>query len=204
MPCRHRYYLQNVNRVGMLIVTFIEPILSKMKYRKEIAVGVASGLVASWIKSLVEPPLQEIGEKYYPPTARQSALYGADVKNHPEKMPPAILADDLYNISTKKELSENQKIKSLKVIHYTFGALIGIGYSLAAKKNKKVTTGDGVIAGAAIWGLTHGSTLPAMGLQGPVKKMPKSWWVWELGSHLIFGATLETSRRLLSRCEKKE
>lgn len=177
-----------------------------MKYGKEIAVGIASGLFASWIKSLVEPPLQEVGEKYFPPSNIETSLYGADVNNHPEKMPPAVLADDVYNFVTKKELTDKQKIRSLKVIHYVFGAIIGVGYAIAAKKTKKVTVAEGTVAGAAIWGLTHGSSLPGMGLQGPVKKMPNSWWVWEFGSHLIFGGALEASRSLLDKsrpCENK-
>ncbi|MFT4203795.1 MAG: DUF1440 domain-containing protein [Chitinophagaceae bacterium] len=168
-----------------------------MKYGKEIAVGIAGGLFASWVKALVEPPLQEAGEKYFPPSNIEIAQYGADVSNHPEKMPPAVMADDVYNFFTKKELSDRQKVRSLKAIHYVFGALVGVGYVIAAKKSKKVTVGEGVAAGAAVWCVTHGSTLPALGLQGPVKKMPKSWYLWELGSHLIFGGALEASRKLL-------
>lgn len=169
-----------------------------MKYGKEIAVGIASGLFASWIKSLVEPPLQEAGEQYFPPSNIEKSQYGADVNAHPEKMPPAVMADDVYNFVTKKELTDQQKIKAMKVLHYVFGALVGIGYAVAAKKSKKVTMGEGVAAGATLWSVTHGSVLPGIGLQGPVKKMPKSWFVWELGSHLIFGGALEASRSLLS------
>lgn len=176
-----------------------------MKYGKEIAVGIASGLFASWIKSLVEPPLQDLGEDRFPPSNIEKAQYGADVSHHPEKMPPAVLADDVYNLVTKKELTYQQKVRAMKVVHYTFGALVGVGYVIAAKRSQKVTVGEGLAAGAAVWGVTHGSVLPAIGIQGPVKQMPKSWWVWELGSHLIFGGALEAGRRLLDqRCYDKK
>ena len=44
------------------------------KSTQNIMKGIAAGLFASWVKSLVEPPLQRWGEKKYPPTAEELQL----------------------------------------------------------------------------------------------------------------------------------
>lgn len=160
--------------------------------------GVAVGLVASFIKSLAEPPLQKMGEKEFLPTNDELKLRGADVTHHPENMPPAVLAKELYCKATGKELSYNSTMKSMKIIHYTLGALIGVNYVFLTDKRKKFTAGEGIAAGATVWALTHGSTVPALHLQGKVSEMPKSWWVWEFGSHLIFGIAMEQTRKVLN------
>jgi len=86
----------------------------------------------------------------------------------------------------------------MKVIHYALGTVIGISYVLLANKNKYFKTGEGIAAGTVVWALTHGSTVPALNLQGKVSEMPTSWWVWEFGSHIIFGVAMEQMRKALN------
>jgi len=57
---------------------------------KNLIKGVAVGLIASFVKSLAEPPLQKIGEKQFPPKEDELKLRGADVTHQPENMPPAV------------------------------------------------------------------------------------------------------------------
>lgn len=166
---------------------------------KTLIKGIAAGLLASWIKSLAEPPLQKLGEKEFPPTSDELKLRGADVSRQPENMPPAILAQKVYYNITHKPLSSEKTLQSMKIIHYTLGTLIGVGYVFAAHKNKNLTSGEGILAGAGVWMLTHGSVVPALQLQGKVSEMPKSWWVWEFGSHIIFGIGMEQSRKWMNK-----
>lgn len=169
---------------------------------KEISVllqGVAVGLFASWIKSIAEPPLQTIGEEIFPPHPQQLQLRGADVSRHPEYMPPAVLAKDVYHRITKNSLTDADALKTIGWIHYALGTVLGVGYVYAFRKQKRTVPAQGVLAGAVVWSLTHGSIVPGLGLQGAVKKMPKSWWVWEFGSHLVFGIAMEESRKWLNR-----
>ncbi|MGI9526008.1 MAG: DUF1440 domain-containing protein [Weeksellaceae bacterium] len=166
---------------------------------KAIAVGAIGGAIASWIKAKVEPPLQDFGEEMFPPSYAQLELQGADVKNQPENMPPSVLANKVYKAYSGKELTEEQKINSLSYIHYGMGMAIGVTYVILTNKEKQIAFDGGITAGALIWSLTHGSMLPALGLQGKVKDMPVSWWFWEFGSHLAFGVALEQSRRILNK-----
>lgn len=166
---------------------------------KKILIGAAAGLVASWIKTKIEPPLQKIGESKYPPTPQQLSLKGADVTHQPENMPPAILANQISQILSDRELTKEEKIQYMTYIHYALGAMVGISYIAFIERYKKINIDQGVTAGLVVWLLTHGTTVPALGLQGKVKQMPKSWWVWELGSHILFGIALEQSRKWLRK-----
>lgn len=164
---------------------------------KNLIKGVAIGLIASFIKSLAEPPLQKIGETLLPPEDDELKLRGADVTRQPENMPPAVFAKEMYRKIAHTELSYSGTLKSMKIIHYTLGTLIGVSYIFMTEKNKNFTAGQGIAAGITVWALTHGSTVPALKLQGKVSDMPKSWWIWEFGSHVVFGVSMEQMRKVL-------
>lgn len=161
--------------------------------------GAIAGGVASWVKSLAEPPLQRWGEELFPPQPAEKIQRGADVSGHPENMPNAVLAQETSEAIQHHPLSSHKREEASTTIHYAFGIAVAAGYGLLAEKYPVVTTGGGLLAGAALWASTHGSTIPALGLQAPVKQMPKAWYVWELGSHLVYGLATETVRRGLRR-----
>ncbi|NML56885.1 DUF1440 domain-containing protein [Chryseobacterium cheonjiense] len=161
--------------------------------------GIAVGLVASFIKTLAEPPLQKIGEKQFAPNDDDLKLRGADVTHQPENMPPAVLAKEVYNKITHKELSYAKTLQSMKIIHYTLGTLISVSYVTLVNKSNFFKAGEGIAAAAAVWALTHGSTVPSLKLQGKVSEMPKSWWVWEFGSHIIFGIAMEQTSKVVNK-----
>lgn len=174
------------------------------QFTKNLLIGAAAGLAATWIKSKVEAPLQEVGEKVFPPKAYQLNLPGADIKRQPENMPCAIVANNVYQELTGKSMSRKSKIKAMKCLRYATGAGIGMVYVSLANPIKLLRMDKGASAGALVWGLSHGSLLPKMKLQKKVEEMPDSWWVWEFGSHLIFGVAMEQTRSLLSKIFKKK
>jgi uncharacterized membrane protein YagU involved in acid resistance len=170
-----------------------------MTPRKTILVGVAAGILASWLKALAEKPLQNEGLKLFPATSAELKLKGADLQGHPQNMPPAIMVKKIHEIFTDEKLNNQDAIKMMPYIHYSLGTLLALTYVHARKKDKKVALCGGFPAGAAMFALTHGSIVPALGLQAELKKMPKSWWVWEFGSHLLFGFFLEQSTKLFKK-----
>lgn len=170
-----------------------------MKTGKIILTGLAAGLLASYLKGVAEPPLQKLGLKYFPSTDEELELKGADLEGHPEKMPPAILVKKTFTHFTGADMKDSEAIKYTPYIHYGLGAILGILYVAARKKDKKVSIFQGLPAGATMFAFTHGSTVPALGLQGNLKKMPKSWWVWEFGSHVLFGFFIEQSAKIFKK-----
>ncbi|MGS0749253.1 hypothetical protein [Halpernia sp. GG3] len=170
-----------------------------MKTHKILLIGIATGLLSSWLKSLVEPPLEKLGLEYFPASNEKLELKGADLMNHPENMPNAIMVKKVFHNLTGNKLSDSAAVKTMPYIHYTLGTALALAYVFMRSKDKKTAVFAGFPAGATMFALTHGSIVPALGLQDDLRKMPKSWWVWEFGSHLLFGFFVEQSTKLFKK-----
>src|SRR3954467_9381699 len=108
------------------------------------------GLGASWIKALTEPRLQAVAERILPPSPEQKLEVGADPSGRPENMPPAVLADRAARAIDHHGLSTPQRLRAQRVIHYGFGAGLGIAYSAAANRWPGTSRGRGALAGLGI------------------------------------------------------
>ena len=164
-----------------------------------VAIGAAVGIAASWVKALSEPRLQQLFERLVQPTAAEKELVGADPSGHPDRMPPAEVADRLARRVTGHGLSRQQRVSVLNPLHYTFGAALGVAYVGAAQRWPAVARDLGVPAGLAIYGSTHAGTLPLLRIQEPPWNLPTSAVLWESTSHVVFGLALEGFRRCFVR-----
>ena len=155
--------------------------------------GLAGGLAGTLVKSRAEPLLQTVGEQLFPPTRRETERPGADVTGHADRMPPANMARAAAD-AAGVTLRRGEALDSQEAIHWAFGTTAGVAYGVAAELTD-AEVGFGVPAAVALFGATHGSALPALGLQARPGRLPTAWWVWEFGSHLVYGATVELVRR---------
>jgi uncharacterized membrane protein YagU involved in acid resistance len=160
------------------------------------AKGVVAGLLASWIKALTEPRLQTLAEALLPPSPSQKQDVGADPSGHPENMPPAVLVDRATS-ALGRRLTVPQRLRAQQVIHYGTGAGLGMAYSAAATRWPAASRARGALAGVAIYAGTHGSLLPALGIQRPPWRLSRAAVAWESASHLVFGVALEAARSAL-------
>ena len=163
----------------------------------ERADGVLSGLLASWVKAFSEPRLQVVAESILPPSSAQKLEVGADPSGHPQNLPPAVVVGRVASAVGHTGLTDGQRVRAQCIIHYTFGAGLGVAYTGVAKRWPAATAGAGTAAGLAIYAGTHGSVLPALGIQRPPWRLAPAAVMWEATSHLVFGAALETTRRVL-------
>src|ERR671910_101764 len=159
--------------------------------------GVVVGLVASWIKALSEPRLQAAAEWILPPSPAQKQEVGADPAGRPENMPPAVLTDRAAVALGHDALTASQRLRVQRLVHYGFGAALGVAYSAAASRWPTVSRGRGALAGLAIYAGTHGSVLPALGIQRPPWRLAPAAVGWESTSHVVWGTALEAARRAL-------
>jgi uncharacterized membrane protein YagU involved in acid resistance len=159
--------------------------------------AVLSGLVASWVKAYSEPRLQAVAEAVLPPSPAQKQEVGADPSGHPENMPPAVIVGRAASALGHRRVTDEQRVRAQHVIHYAFGAGLGVAYSGVAERWPAATRGGGTLAGLAIYAGSHGSVLPALGIQRPPWRLAPAAVAWESTSHLLFGLALETARRLL-------
>jgi putative membrane protein len=154
--------------------------------------GVIAGLVASWVKALTEPRLQALAEAILPPSPSQKQDVGADPSGHPENMPPAVLVDRV-TVALGRRLTVRQRLRAQHVIHYATGAGLGAAYSAAVSRWPAANRAQGALAGVAIYVGTHGSLLPALGIQRPPWRLAPAAVAWESTSHIVFGVTLEVA-----------
>ena len=166
---------------------------------RTVVLGALASAAATMSKTKAEQMLQPLSEKLAPPSPAEKIEIGADPAGHPENMPPSELADRAAQAVNGSELSDEQRLKVAAPLHWGMGMGFGIAYSLLAKRVPAVRAGYGLAAGGALLAATHGSTLPAAGLQHPLWKLPAAWWGWEGGSHLVYGAVLDMSLRVLDR-----
>lgn len=159
--------------------------------------GVVVGLVGSWVKARSEPALQGVTERILPPTPGQKREVGADPAGRPENMPPAVLAGRAAVAFGHDGLTAAQRVRAQQFVHYGFGAGLGVAYSAAASRWPAASRGRGALAGLAIYAGTHGSVLPALGIQRPPWRLAPAAVVWESTSHVVFGMALEAVRRAL-------
>ncbi len=152
---------------------------SALALGKAIVIGFAAGLVASGVKSLCEliaPPR---------PPGVPSPLANA--------------LDAAAMSATGAPMSEAAKSIAEPVVHFLFGAVAGSVYVAVARQAPVLRAGYGAFFGFSFWLLAHEIALPLMGLSpGPAQMT-----LWEQGdelvTHMIFGVTLEFTRRALER-----
>ncbi len=82
-------------------------------------------------------------------------------------------------------------------IHYTLGAVLGVAYGMTAEVRPEVTAGGGTLFGTGVAGLLDEAAVPAVGLGTAPWQTPLSEHAYTLGSHLVFGAAAEATRRLV-------
>ncbi len=164
-----------------------------------IGTGLVASAVATVLKTKAEGVLQPLGEKVFPPAPAQKIELGADPAGHPENMPPSEVADRLQHAVTGRELSDEQRQKVSGPLHWGMGVGGGLAYAVIAHRCPPARAGFGSLFGLALFAGTHGSTLPLTGVQHPPAQLPKAWWIWEGGSHIAYGMTVDIVIRLLDR-----
>jgi uncharacterized membrane protein YagU involved in acid resistance len=112
-------------------------------------------------------------------------------------MPPAVLVGRAAAALGSRDLTDRERVRAQQVIHYGFGAALAGAYLAAASHWPAVTRGRGALAGLAIYAGSHGSLLPALGVQRPPWRLAPAAVVWESASHAVFGVALEAMRRVV-------
>jgi putative membrane protein len=80
--------------------------------------------------------------------------------------------------------------------HYGFGAAMGVNYMLASEQAPDLRRGYGTVYGSLVWAAADEGVLPAAGLSKKTGEIPLGVHAYALGAHWIYGATLETCRRV--------
>ncbi len=168
----------------------------------DIAQGLIAGYAAMKAKAQAEATLQPLGERWFPPEPGAKELDGADPAGHLDRMPPTnmflrvapYLGKDLQRGRDDAEIAVGGEW-----MHRAMAFGYPVVYSLLTRRVPAAGAGFGAAGGLGLLTLTHLTLVPAAGLQAPVREMGRSWWVWEAGSHLVYGMTADITLRVVRR-----
>jgi len=82
------------------------------------------------------------------------------------------------------------------VSRYGLGAAMGVNYMLASEQAPDLRRGYGTVYGSLVWAAADEGALPAAGLARKPTDVPLGVHASTLGAHWVYGATLETCRRV--------
>ena len=165
------------------------------KIAKLLAVGLGSGLIASWVMNQFQAGLSRAFEDAIedePKTPSRQSNNGAE---GPEDATMKA-ASRIVGSVLKKELTKEEKKKVGSVVHYAFGGGMGVLYSMAASVDPKVTRGFGTAFGTALFAVADEIAVPLLGLAKGPKEYPLSSHASALAAHLVYGLTTESVRRV--------
>ena len=150
---------------------------------KAIAVGLASGLAASWA----------MGQ-----THRAILNRVGNGSSHEQSEDPTLKVARAVSLPVlDRELTQQEKETAGPLVHYAFGSSMAAAYAVAAEFLPSVTAGEGIPFGAAVWLAAHVIAVPALGLTPPISQSSVPSEFAEFLAHLSYGAVTEFLRSRL-------
>jgi putative membrane protein len=145
--------------------------------------GLLGGLIGAGVMSAGHAVLTTMAGRDPAPAATQEE--DATVK----------VADHLSRTVRGRPLDPSEKPAAGHVVHYGFGAVMGLLYGAAAVAVPAVTVGAGTGFGVAVWLGAHAIVVPALGLARSPLQQPLSKEAIELILHIAYGLTVGLGRR---------
>lgn len=96
-----------------------------------------------------------------------------------------------------RPLTEQEKDIGGPVMHYLFGVAMGALYGASAELKRETTVGAGIPFGTGVWLAADELGMTVAGFAESPTEYPLSRHAAALGSHVVFGLTVEGVRRLL-------
>lgn len=155
--------------------------MSKSDPLRGAVAGLVSGLVASLAMELAQKALSRL----------QSS---SDDDSEPATEQAA---DRVSQATLGAPVGDERKPLAGEAVHYGFGALLGLGYGIAAEYWPQTTAGWGSAFGIGNAVLFDEMAVPAAGLGKSPFATPASTHLYSVASHLVFGAAAESTRRLV-------
>jgi len=139
------------------------------------------GALAGLVGGLVGTAVKSVAEEFFPPRAPST------------ESPPVVLAEKVAGAETV----EGHEDAVEQGIHWTFGVTTGMTYGALVEASPRLSTGYGIPFGAALFAMTHGASVPALGLEDPPTERPLSLQTNEFVTHLFYGVAVDLTRRFV-------
>lgn len=162
---------------------------------KGIVAGATGGLVASWVMGQFHGAASKTSEKLMPKdTFRELQRAAADAQEATAKV-----AERVTRPLLGRRLRSSERERAKPIVHYAFGSAVGAIYGTSAEYIPFVRKFAGAPFGAAVFAGADQFALPALNLTKKPREYPLAMHGAELGSHIVYGMTLEGVRKLVRK-----
>jgi len=154
--------------------------------------GFVGGLIGAGVMSAGHALVMQLrGDKALPATTEAK-----------EEDSTVKVAARLSELVRERPLDESEKPVAGNVVHYGFGAAMGLLYGVTAPALPLVSVGAGAAFGAAVWLGAHAMVVPALGLARSPLRQPFAKEALEFVLHLAYGVTVGLVHRAAVRISR--
>jgi putative membrane protein len=160
--------------------------------------GVVGGILGSWMMVRFNHLVGRTEDHPHPEQHHRADAAPNKTDGTISDTPASVkIASAIGTAVADRPLREHEKQLGGSVLHYLFGAITGGFYGAVAERSPAAAAGFGLPFGATVWLAADEIGLPLAGLADNPATYPASRHAAALGTHLVFGATVEGVRRLL-------
>ena len=167
---------------------------SNGRIARNVVAGLVGGLVASFAMEHFQRALSRVSEDM------GGASGGGGQQHRKPQSEPATYkaADAATRAVTGRSLPREDRPTGGSIVHYAFGGAVGAIYGAAASQNEEVTAWGGIPFGATVWLIADEIGVPLAGLSKAPTEYPLSSHLSAFATHLVYGLTTESVRKLLT------
>ncbi len=168
-----------------------------------ILAGTLSGLAASWLMlRFIQGPGYRLQEALKTSVDHQADAAEASQRSQtgqptPETVTMQAAGTFASHAPHGRHLTRTEKEKAATVVHYTFGAAMGLFYGMAAEYTALPTLAKGALFGTVLWTATDLFAVPAAGYAKWPDQEPPAAHLSHWLAHLVFAISMETTRGAL-------
>ena len=181
------------------------------KEKPSILRGIATGITAGIVATLIMDQFQKLSSAGGNALEKQKKLAEGESPSQIDREQAAseqkaaeqegsteIVARKIAE-ATHIDLNKENKKAAGQAVHYTFGTLMGVVYSVSAELLPEVTTGAGTGFGTLLFLAADEIAVPAFQLSPSPTDTPATDHLQHWAAHVVYGVSLELVRSLLRR-----
>ena len=152
--------------------------------------GAVAGLGAAFVMNCFQIAWGKASEKLSPERE------GGDSDEDAEEPATVKAVEKFQGMVSGRPLPKGERQLAGNLLHYGFGAFLGVVYVLGSRRAPGLRTGFGTAYGGAVSLIADEALIPAAGLSPKPNEVPPSSHFYGFVSHFVFGAALEGILRL--------
>jgi putative membrane protein len=168
---------------------------------KGLVAGAVGGLVASFVMNRSHDLWRALDARLRGPRRDGDQDHQGGGKDEAAELPgddtTGNTAEVLWRLVLGREPTERERRVGGALVHYGFGAATGALYGGLGERLPLLRLGAGAPYGAAVWLLADEIAMPLLHLSRPAKAYALGPHAASLASHLVYGVSLDLTRRLV-------